>query len=304
LSELWSIFNFVMPGYLLSHEQFRKKYEMPIIRGEDPAPLVELSRHVTPFILRRLKSDVLTELPEKIETRLKAQMTDAQRKIYLAFLQEAKSNIAREIKEVGFERSHIKILAALTRLRQICCHPGMFIEDYSGESGKMELFKEVLADALDGGHRVLVFSQFTSMLDIIQNHLSAEGIEHFYLSGSTKAADRSQMVKYFNDGAGKVFLISLKAGGTGLNLTGADMVIHFDPWWNPAVEEQATDRAHRIGQKKVVQVIKLVTLGTIEEKVYALQEKKKELIESVIQPGETWLAKMSEQELRDLFDLS
>jgi SNF2 family DNA or RNA helicase len=304
LSELWSIFNFVMPGYLLSHEQFRKKYEMPIIRGEDPAPLVELGRHVTPFILRRLKSDVLTELPEKIETRLKAQMTDAQRKIYLAFLQEAKSNIAREIKEVGFEKSHIKILAALTRLRQICCHPGMFIEDYSGESGKMELFKEVLADALDGGHRVLVFSQFTSMLDIIQNHLSAEGIEHFYLSGSTKAADRSQMVKNFNDGAGKVFLISLKAGGTGLNLTGADMVIHFDPWWNPAVEEQATDRAHRIGQKKVVQVIKLVTQGTIEEKVYALQEKKKELIESVIQPGETWLAKMSEQELRDLFDLS
>ena len=303
LSELWSIFNFVMPGYLLSHEQFRKKYELPIGKGEDPNPLTELGRHVTPFILRRLKTDVLRELQEKIETRLKAQMTEAQRKIYLAFLQEARNNIAREIREAGFERSQIKILAALTRLRQICCHPGTFIEDYSGESGKLQLFQEVLADALDGGHRVLVFSQFTSMLDIIQQHLSAEGIGHFYLSGSTKSIERAQMVKDFNGGEGKVFLISLKAGGTGLNLTGADMVIHFDPWWNPAVEDQATDRAHRIGQEKVVQVIKLVTQGTIEEKVYALQEKKKELIESVIRPGETWLAKMSEQELRELFDI-
>ncbi len=304
LSELWSIFNFVMPGYLLSHQHFRKIYELPIIRGEEPAPLTELRRHVTPFILRRLKSDVLKELPEKIETILKAQMTAAQSSIYLAFLQEARSNIAREIREVGFERSHIKILAALTRLRQICCHPGMFIEDYSGESGKLQLFQEVLADALGGGHRVLVFSQFTTMLDILQEHLITEEIEHFYLSGSTKATDRAQMVKEFNEGKGKLFLISLKAGGTGLNLTGADMVIHYDPWWNPAVEEQATDRAHRIGQEKVVQVIKLITQGTIEEKVAALQEKKQELIESVIQPGETWLVKMSEEELRELFNLT
>jgi len=304
LSELWSIFNFVLPGYLLSQEQFRKKYELPIIKGEDPAPLNELGRQVTPFILRRLKRDVLKELPEKIETRLKAQMTEEQGKIYLAFLQEAKSNISREIREVGFEKSHIKILAALTRLRQICCHPGTFITDYTGESGKLQLFQEVLADALDGGHRVLVFSQFTSMLDIIQANLEQEGTGYFYLNGSTKSAERAQMVRAFNAGEGKVFLISLKAGGTGLNLTGADMVIHYDPWWNPAVEDQATDRAHRIGQDKVVQVLKLITQGTIEEKVYQLQEKKKELIESVIQPGETWLAKMSEQELRNLFDLT
>lgn len=304
LSELWSIFHFVMPGYLLSHSAFRKKYELPIIRGDGSGPLTELSRHVTPFILRRVKSDVLTELPEKIETRLKAQMTEAQSKIYLAYLQEARSNIAREINQIGFEKSQIKILAALTRLRQICCHPGTFIEDYSGDSGKFQLFQEVLADALDGGHRVLVFSQFTSMLQIIQQQLSMAGIEHFYLSGSTKSQDRTHMVKQFNAGTGKVFLISLKAGGTGLNLTGADMVIHFDPWWNPAVEDQATDRAHRIGQKQVVQVIKLVTQGTIEEKVSALQEKKKELIEAVIQPGETWLAKMTEQELKDLFEIT
>ncbi len=304
LSELWSIFNFIMPGYLLSHQEFRKKYEIPIVKGEDRKPLKELSRHVNPFILRRLKADVLKELPEKIETRLNAALTAEQKKMYLAYLQDARSQIAREISRVGFERSHIKILAALTRLRQICCHPAMFVENYGGESGKMLLFQEVLADALDSCHRILVFSQFTTMLDIIQNYLNLEGIEHFYLNGTTRAAERTQMANSFNAGKGKVFLISLKAGGTGLNLTGADMVVHFDPWWNPAVEEQATDRAHRIGQKSAVQVIKLITQGTVEEKVCVLQEKKKGLINAVIQPGETLLSKLSEEELRMLFDLT
>lgn len=303
LSELWSIFQFIMPGYLLSHSDFRTKYEIPIVKGEDTEPLVELSRHVTPFILRRLKKDVLLELPEKIETRMSAQMTEEQTKLYLAFLQDAKKNIAKEIATVGFDRSHIKILAALTRLRQICCHPAMFVEDYTGGSGKMQLFKEVIVNALGSGHRILVFSQFTSMLDILQKYLRAEKIEHFYLSGSTKATDRMQMVQLFNNGVGEVFLISLKAGGTGLNLTGADMVVHFDPWWNPAVEDQATDRAHRIGQKNAVQVIKLVAQGTIEEKVLVLQERKKELIESVIKPGETLLSKFTEKELVELFDM-
>ncbi|CAA7602017.1 Superfamilies 1 and 2 helicase C-terminal domain protein [Acididesulfobacillus acetoxydans] len=302
LSELWSLFNFVMPGYLLSHQEFRKKYEIPIVKGENPEPLSELSRHVNPFILRRLKKDVLRELPEKIETQLHASLTEPQKKIYLAYLQEARRDIAREIAAVGFEKSHIKILAALTRLRQICCHPAMFVEHYNGESGKMQLFREILGDALDSGHRILVFSQFTSMLEIIQDHLNTEKIEHFYLNGSTKAADRAQMAQAFNAGSGRVFLISLKAGGTGLNLTGADMVIHFDPWWNPAVEDQATDRAHRIGQTHAVQVIKLLTQGTVEEKVNALQAKKKALINAVIQPGETMLSKLSEQELRGLFD--
>lgn len=303
LSELWSLFNFIMPGYLLSHTDFRKKFEIPVIKGEDPAPLAELSRHVTPFILRRLKKDVLLELPDKIESRMTAQMTEDQMKIYLAFLQEAKKNIAREIQASGFEKSHIKILAALTRLRQICSHPAMFLDDYTGESGKMLLFQEIVTDALDSGHRILVFSQFTSMLDIIQTHLQKEEISHFYLCGATKALDRLQMVQSFNAGEGKVFLISLKAGGTGLNLTGADMVIHFDPWWNPAVEDQATDRAHRIGQRNSVQVIKLITQGTIEEKVYALQEKKKELIQSIINPGETFLSRLTEEELTGLFEL-
>jgi len=304
LSELWSLFNFIMPGYLLSHQDFRKKYELPIIKGEDPQPLAELSRHANPFILRRLKRDVLKELPDKIETQLNAPLTEQQKKIYLAYLQEAKGQIAQEIAAKGFNKSHIKILVALTRLRQICCHPAMFLEDYTGESGKMLLFQEILSDALGSGHRVLVFSQFTTMLDIIQNYLMTEGIEHFYLSGSTKTVERMPMANAFNAGAGQVFLISLKAGGTGLNLTGADMVIHYDPWWNPAVEDQATDRAHRIGQKKAVQVIKLITQGTVEEKINALQAKKKTLIDSIIQPGETMLSKLSEQELRDLFDLT
>jgi len=304
LSELWSLFNFIMPGYLLSHQEFRKKYEIPIIKGEDSKPLAELSRHANPFILRRLKKEVLKELPDKIETLLSAPLTEDQKKLYLAYLQEAKGKLAQEIVTVGYNKSHMKILAALTRLRQICCHPAMFLENYTGESGKMLLLQEILTDALQSGHRILLFSQFTTMLDIIQNYLNSESIEHFYLSGSTKAIDRVKMANAFNEGAGKVFLISLKAGGTGLNLTGADMVIHYDPWWNPAVEDQATDRAHRIGQKNAVQVIKLITQGTVEEKINALQARKKTLIDSVIQPGETLLSKLSEQELREIFDLN
>lgn len=304
LSELWSLFNFVMPGYLLSHQEFRKNYEIPIIKGEDSSRIKELSRHANPFILRRLKKDVLKELPDKIETQINAPLTEEQKKLYVAYLQEAKGKIAQEIATVGFNKSHLKILAALTRLRQICCHPSMFLENYTGESGKMMLLQELLTDALDSGHRILIFSQFTSMLDIIQSHLIAENIEHFYLSGSTKAAERLSMANSFNSGQRKLFLISLKAGGTGLNLTGADMVIHYDPWWNPAVEDQATDRAHRIGQNNAVQVIKLITQGTIEEKIHALQARKKTLVDSVIQPGETMISKLTEKELRELFDLT
>lgn len=302
LSELWSIINFLMPHYLHSHKEFHKKYAIPITKGDSEA-LLELIRHIKPFILRRLKKDVLKELPPKIETEIKAALTDEQRKIYLAYLQQTKSQIAQELSTSGFAKSQIKILAALTRLRQICCHPAMFIDNYQGESGKMQLFGEILADSLAGGHRMLVFSQFTSMLDIIGRHLDAQNIEYFYLSGSTKASKRIQMAHSFNNGRAAVFLISLKAGGTGLNLTGADMVIHFDPWWNPAVEDQATDRAHRIGQNHSVQVIKLLTQGTIEEKVNALQSKKKKLIDSVIQPGETMLSRLTEQELRELFEI-
>ena len=303
LTELWSIFDFVLPGYLLTHRKFVEKYERPIVKNGDKTIMERLRSQIRPFILRRLKRDVLKELPEKIETRMVAELSPEQKKLYLAYLQQAKVDIAKDLQDKGFEKSHIKILSILTRLRQICCHPAMFLEDYEGDSGKLELLEEIIQEALDGGHRILLFSQFTSMLHIIEQGLRKNGIEYFYLDGSTPIEQRADMVKRFNNGEGKVFLISLKAGGTGLNLTGADTVIHFDPWWNPAVEDQATDRAHRIGQKNTVQVIKLITKGTIEEKVYALQQKKKNLIEALVQPEETFITKLSETEIKSLFDI-
>lgn len=302
LTELWSIFDFIMPGYLFSHSKFTKKFERPIIKENDKKSLDEFSKYIKPFILRRLKKEVLKELPDKIEHKLVAELTKEQKKVYLAYLNQIKGEIEEEIKDKGFERSHIKILAGLTRLRQICCHPSLFIEDFHGESGKLQLLEEIINDTLDGGHRILLFSQFTSMLQIIRSMLESKGIEYLYLDGSTETRERGQLVDSFNRGSGDVFLISLKAGGTGLNLTGADTVIHFDPWWNPAVEEQATDRAYRIGQKNVVHVMKLITQGTIEDKIFKLQERKRELIDSVIQPGETLVSKMSEEEIRELFE--
>ncbi|MDD4679734.1 MAG: C-terminal helicase domain-containing protein, partial [Clostridia bacterium] len=197
---------------------------------------------------------------------------------------------------------HIRILSAITRLRQICCHPGMFLEDYKGGSGKLQQLEEIVPDALAGGHRILLFSQFTSMLKLIQLRMEKLRIPFFYLDGATEAQERNHLVKRFNEGDRKIFLISLKAGGTGLNLTGADMVIHFDPWWNPAVEEQASDRAYRIGQQKVVHVMRLITRGTIEEKIEKLKEKKRSLADAVIRPGETLVSKLSREEIMALFD--
>ncbi|MGE5582552.1 MAG: DEAD/DEAH box helicase, partial [Bacillota bacterium] len=303
LTELWSIFDFVMPGYLHNHAKFVTRYESPIVKEQDQKAIQDLSRHIRPFVLRRMKRDVLKELPEKIESKQTAVMTPEQTQVYLAYLQMARGEIASELEANGFAKSQLQILAALTRLRQICCHPALFLENYEGESGKMLLLQELLTDALEAGHRILLFSQFTGMLNLIQPYLEAQGISYFYLEGATKAQDRLEMVKAFNEGSGQIFLISLKAGGTGLNLTGADIVIHFDPWWNPAVEDQATDRAYRIGQRNMVQVFKLVTQGTIEEKIYDLQQRKKELIEAVIQPGETLLTKLTEAEIRELFGI-
>ena len=293
LAELWSIFDFILPGYLHSRQRFAQRFEAPIIRDGDEEAVCDLARRIRPFVLRRTKKDVLPELPAKIETTLQAELTT----------ERTRRELAEELASLGLAKSRLKVFAALTRLRQICCHPALFIEDYRGESGKMLLLQEILEDALDAGHRVLLFSQFTSMLDLIRAQLRERGIDHFYLDGATKAAERIPLVNGFNAGEGKVFLISLKAGGTGLNLTGADTVIHYDPWWNPAVEDQATDRAHRLGQENVVQVIKLITRGTIEEKIQELQRTKKTLIDAVVRPGETFLEKLSEEEIRALFDL-
>ncbi|TJX13294.1 helicase [Tissierella creatinini] len=302
LSELWSIFDYLMPGYLHSNSKFVVKYERPITKDHDNSKLKDLNNHIRPFILRRLKKEVLKELPDKIEQKLVVDMTDEQKKLYLAYLQAIKGEIAEEIHQKGYNRSHIKILAGLTRLRQLCCHPGIFLEDYEGESGKLDSLVEIVQESKNGGHRLLIFSQFTSMLQKIRNTLEGNGINCMYLDGATPMLDRGELVRSFNHGQGDVFLISLKAGGTGLNLTSADMVIHYDPWWNPAVEDQATDRAHRIGQENRVQVIKLITKGTIEEKIFQLQEQKKEIIDKVIQEGETLVSKLSEEELMSLFE--
>ncbi len=302
LSELWSIFDFVMPYYLLSHTNFVRQYEKQILKKDEEA-LEGLNKRIRPFILRRMKKDVLLELPEKIENKFMTELTEEQKKLYLSFLENFRGELAEGFSDTGAAIDHFRfqILSALTRLRQICCHPSTFLDNYDGGSGKLELFLQLLPDLVENGHRILVFSQFTSMLEIICRALDDLGYEYFYLEGSTKTGDRSDYVKRFNAGERQLFLISLKAGGTGLNLVGADTVIHFDPWWNPAVEEQATDRAHRIGQTNSVHVIKLITKGTIEEKIYKLQRKKKELSESVIEAKEVFISSLSKKELEELF---
>ena len=302
LTELWSIFDFLLPAYLGSHKTFHQKYETGIVKDGDAGKTDNLRRHIAPFILRRLKRDVLTELPDKTESRLINEMTPEQEKVYKAYFAQSRKELAKELKNRGFDASRIKILALLTRLRQIACDPALFLENYDGGSGKLDLLEELVGDAVAGGHRILIFSQFTAMLHRIRERLAAAGHECEYLDGQTPAAERLRLVKEFNAGTKPVFLISLKAGGTGLNLTGADMVIHYDPWWNPAVEEQATDRAYRIGQMNKVQVVKLVTKDTIEEKIFALQEQKKALIDKMIQPGESFLSKLTEAEIRALFE--
>ena len=303
LSELWSIFDYLMPGYLHSNGRFTAKYEKPITKDNDVLKLKDLNNHIKPFILRRLKREVLKELPDKIEQKLVVEMTKEQKKLYLAYLQAIKGELSDEISSNGYNKSHIKILAGLTRLRQICCHPGIFIDGYKGDSGKLDSLEEIVEEAINGNHRILIFSQFTTMLKKIRISLEGKGVNCLYLDGSTPMIERGELVGQFNKGTGDVFLISLKAGGTGLNLASADMVIHYDPWWNPAVEDQATDRAHRIGQLSTVQVIKLITKGTIEEKIFQLQERKKEMIDKVITEGETLITKLSEDEIMSLFDI-
>ncbi|MGI6199853.1 MAG: SNF2 helicase associated domain-containing protein [Christensenellales bacterium] len=300
LDELWSIFDFLLPGFLGQHTSFAQRFAQPIAKGDQQAQRV-LSRRIRPFILRRLKQDVLRELPGKIEHNMMAELTADQRKAYQLYLAQARKEVDAQLKQHGASGSHIRILSCITRLRQICCHPALFLENYTGESGKMQLLEEVVSEALAGGHRVLLFSQFTSMLQLIRARFNQMGVVSMYLDGSTPPAERVARVNDFNRGQAQVFLVSLKAGGTGLNLTGADTVIHVDPWWNPAAEDQATDRAHRIGQHKVVHVIRLITRGTIEEKIIALQRKKRALTGAVIQAGEVMLGSLSPQEIRSLF---
>ncbi len=298
LMELWSIFDFVMPGYLKSSREFRDRFEIPALREGDAAVSDVLRGMIKPFVMRRMKNDVLHELPEKIETTMLAELSREQKAVYTAFLEEARGMALGIMRENG---SRLAILTLLLRLRQICCHPALFDSVYDGESGKLDLFLEIVRSGISSGRRILVFSQFRSMLDIIAEKLKSNGTEYFYIHGGTPAAERTQMAESFNNGERPIFLVSLKAGGTGLNLVGADMVIHYDPWWNPAVTDQATDRAYRIGQTKAVQVIKLAAKGTIEEKILQLQDKKRMLAEDIIKINTDTLSNLTDDEIMSLF---
>lgn len=273
LIELWALFDFIMPGYLYTKEEFSAKF----IKQEENN-IEDLKMLIIPYILRRIKKDVIKEIPEKIETKFLVEMTDSQKKIYKAFLKEIQDNI----KNPKINKNNITIFSYLTKLRQVCLDPAVIIDEYTGGSGKINIAKDLILENIKE-HKILLFSQFTSVLFRISEELNLQNIKYSYLDGSISSKNRIKLVEEFNENEDiRIFLISLKAGGTGLNLSSADIVIHFDPWWNLSVEDQATDRAHRIGQKHVVEVIKLIAKETIEEKILLLQDDKKELIDSVI----------------------
>ncbi len=304
LTEIWSIFDYVSPGLLGPLDRFEQKFARPIEQG-DYKTAQRLRATIHPFILRRTKLEVAKDLPEKLETDQVCDLAGEQRTVYQEVLREVRAQVMGEVERVGVAKSQLQILAGLTRLRQAACDPRLLglPRDFGEEdSGKLLAVRELLANATEGGHKVLLFSQFVSMLKLIERAVKEDGIKYEYLDGSTK--DRQERVERFqNDPTVSVFLISLKAGGTGLNLTAADTVIHFDPWWNPAVEAQATDRAHRIGQTKVVSVYRLVAAGTIEEKILLLKQKKRELVASVLSEDAGGAKKLTKQDLDDLFSV-
>jgi SNF2 family DNA or RNA helicase len=296
LSELWSIFDYLMPGFLYRYETFKRKFETPIVREGNAAVSEQLRKMAGPFILRRLKQDVLKDLPEKLEEVRYSAFEEEQQRLY-----DARVTYLKGLLE-DFGSNRMTILAELTRLRQVCCDPSLLVEGYTGGSAKREACLDLIESALDGGHRVLVFSQFTSMLALLEDDLTEREIPYFLLTGATPKEERVRLMHAFNEGTTPVFLISLKAGGTGLNLTGADIVIHYDPWWNLAAQNQATDRAHRIGQTKVVSVYRLIAKHTIEEKILALQEEKKDLADAILAGEQSSLMSLSYEELCSLLD--
>lgn len=301
LSELWSIFDYLMPGFLYTYQRFRKEMELPILTEGDGAKMERLQRMIRPFVLRRLKREVLSDLPEKLEENVYARMEGEQRALYDAHVQRMKAMLDGK-SEQEFRTEKLQILSELTKLRQICCDPALLFEGYRGESAKTEMCMELLFNAVNSGHKVLLFSQFTSMLERLAKRLAQEGIRYYMLTGSVGKEKRMQMVESFAEDEVQVFCISLKAGGTGLNLTAADIVIHYDPWWNVAVQNQATDRAYRIGQKHVVTVYRLVSEGTIEEKILAVQEKKKRLAEQVLEGEGMDSGSITREELMELLE--
>ena len=303
LSELWSIFDFVSPGLLGQLKTFEERIARPIDRG-DSETAQRLRATIKPFVMRRVKAEVAEDLPEKIEQEMIVPLAEEQAKLYKQILRQVRKSVLSEVEKQGVSRAQIQILAALTRLRQVACDPRLMklpdTDFTDAESGKLGALREIISEAVDGGHRVLVFSQFVEMLTHIRAALAEDDVEYEYLDGSTK--DRIERVDRFNeDETVPVFLISLKAGGTGLNLTGADTVVHFDPWWNPAVEDQATDRAHRIGQKRNVNVYKLIAEGTVEEKILQLSAKKRELVSNVLSTEGSPLKGLTKADVENLF---
>lgn len=281
LSELWSIFDFLMPGYLYTYAEFRNEFESPIVKDQDEHALSELKRLISPFILRRKKEEVLKDLPPKLQEDRYVNLEDRQRLLYDAQVSRMLDEIHGK-NDYEFNRSKIQILSELIRARQLCCDPSLVFTDYDGSSAKREATIDLIRSSMESGHKALVFSQFTSMLMLLEEDLKKEGIAYYRITGSTPKEERVELVNRFNADDVPVFLISLKAGGTGLNLIGADIVIHYDPWWNIAVQDQATDRAHRIGQNKVVTVFRMIAKNTIEEKIIELQQRKKELAEDIL----------------------
>ena len=299
LSELWSIFDFLMPGFLYSYRKFRERYELPIVKNQDPEALTALRRMTGPFVLRRLKKDVLRELPTKEERIVYSAASGRQQKLYTASALKLKEALAGG---AWSGNGKLEVLSQLMRLRQICCDPALCFEDYTGESAKLETCVSLIASASAAGHKILLFSQFASMLERIRERLLQEGISSHLLVGATPKEERSRMVQAFASDEVPVFLISLKAGGTGLNLTAADIVIHYDPWWNVAAQNQATDRAYRIGQEKPVTVYKLILKDTIEENLLKLQNAKLALAAQVVSEGMVSLGALSQNELMELFE--
>lgn len=305
LEELWSVFDFLMPGFLFSMADFNSRYVNPIMERQDKTVEKRLKLQIYPFILRRMKRDVAKDLPDKVENIAYCELTDEQRDFYLQVLDSTKEELFKSIEQNGLEKSRLSIFSALLRLRQICCHPRLYDKENVKNilsSGKFEKLKVMLEEIISEGHRVLLFSQFVDMLDIVKAWLEREGIEYEYLTGKTK--DRQGAVERFNSSNRiPIFLISLKAGGTGLNLTGADYVIHYDPWWNPAVEDQATDRAYRIGQTKKVFVYRLITKNTVEEKIQKLKTIKRNLVDSVISVDRNITKSLTMDDIREIFSV-
>jgi SNF2 family DNA or RNA helicase len=301
LGELWNLFRFINPGLLGSLESFNQRFATPIEKYQDRQARNSLKKLVQPFLLRRTKNEVLAELPPRTEILLQVELSQEEMAFYEALRREAIAKLSASDAAAG--QKHLQVLAEIMRLRRACCHPRLVLPDTQLASAKLQLFGEVLGELLENRHKALVFSQFVAHLQIIRDYLDHEKITYQYLDGSTPAAERQKRVNAFQSGAGDVFLISLKAGGTGLNLTAADYVIHMDPWWNPAVEDQASDRAHRIGQQRPVTIYRLVAKDTIEEKIVELHQHKRDLADSLLE-GADMSGKISTDELLRLLQES